>query len=92
MTAILFKNAKLVDPEAGTILSGGLVVRDGKITEVLTQSTDLTEEKLTAVNFDQVIDCERKHLAPGIVDIGVKVCERRRAGPRPWSPVPTQIR
>ncbi|MEO0379696.1 MAG: dihydroorotase [Pseudomonadota bacterium] len=75
MTAILFKNAKLVDPEAGTILSGGLVVRDGKITEVLTQSADLKEEKLAAVNFDQVIDCERKHLAPGIVDIGVKVCE-----------------
>lgn len=75
MSTLFFKNAKLIDPEAGTVTTGGLVVRDGKITEILTQRTDLNEEKLTAVNFDQVIDCDRKHLAPGIVDIGVKVCE-----------------
>ncbi|MEX0311189.1 MAG: dihydroorotase [Tateyamaria sp.] len=75
MTSILFKYAKLVDPEAATVTTGGLVVRDGKITEVLTQRTDLTEEKLTAVNYDDVIDCDRKFLAPGIVDVGVKVCE-----------------
>jgi len=75
VTDTLFTNAQLIDPEAGTVTSGGLVVRDGDITEILTQHTDLTEEKLTAVNFDQVIDCNRKHLAPGIVDIGVKVCE-----------------
>ncbi|MEO0767414.1 MAG: dihydroorotase [Pseudomonadota bacterium] len=75
MTSVLFKNARLVDPEADTVVSGGLVVRDGKVTEVLTQSTDNEGEKLTAVNFDHVIDCNRKYLAPGIVDIGVKVCE-----------------
>ncbi|MEL6807232.1 MAG: dihydroorotase [Pseudomonadota bacterium] len=75
MTSVLFKNARLVDPEADTVVSGGLVVRDGKVTEVLTQSTDNAVEKLTAVNFDHVIDCNRKYLAPGIVDIGVKVCE-----------------
>ena len=75
MTNLLFKNAKLVDPEAGTVLAGSLIVKGGKIAEVLTQRTDIEEEKLTAVNFDQIIDCDRKHLAPGIVDIGVKVCE-----------------
>ncbi|MEO9576427.1 MAG: dihydroorotase [Tateyamaria sp.] len=75
MTTTLFKSAKLIDPEAGTVTTGALLVRDGKIAEVFTQSTDTDEEKLTAVNVAQVIDCNRKHLAPGIVDIGVKVCE-----------------
>ncbi|MEP1353518.1 MAG: dihydroorotase [Tateyamaria sp.] len=75
MSTTLFKNAKLIDPEAGTVTSGAVVVRNGKIADVLTQNTDLDEDTLAPVNFDRVIDCNRKHLAPGIVDIGVKVCE-----------------
>ncbi|WP_299705788.1 dihydroorotase [uncultured Tateyamaria sp.] len=75
MTDILFKNAKLVDPEAGTVTTGSLVVRAGRIVERLTQDTELNAEKTATANFSQVIDCQRKYLAPGIVDVGVKVCE-----------------
>jgi len=59
---ILFENARLIDPEAGTDTLGALMVNDGIIVE--------PEGKA-----DQVVDCHGKCLAPGIVDIGVKVSE-----------------
>ncbi len=68
----LFTNAQLIDPEAGTVTLGAVLVEGGRIKEILTQDIDLTQEKLTAVNS---VDCGGKCLAPGIVDIGVKVSE-----------------
>ncbi|MBU2994172.1 dihydroorotase [Octadecabacter sp. 1_MG-2023] len=59
---ILFENARLIDPEAGTDTLGALMVVDGVIVE-----NDGAP--------DEVIDCGGKCLAPGIVDIGVKVSE-----------------
>ncbi|WP_281984359.1 dihydroorotase [Thalassorhabdomicrobium marinisediminis] len=58
----LFQNARLIDPEAGTDTLGSLMVMDG----VITDDTGTP---------DDVVDCRGKCLAPGIVDIGVKVCE-----------------
>ena len=62
MTA-LFQNARLIDPETGTDQIGTLAVKDGVI--VATAAMDGAE----------IIDCGGKCLAPGIVDIGVKVSE-----------------
>ena len=59
---ILFENARLIDPEVGTDTLGALMVNNGVIVE--------PEGKA-----DQVVDCHGKCLAPGIVDIGVKVSE-----------------
>ncbi len=61
MTTIRFDNARLIDPEAGTETTGSLTVADGMIAE--------------AGTADEVIDCKGMCLAPGIVDIGVKVSE-----------------
>ena len=55
-------NARLVDPEADRISTGGLVVRDGLIEEIFEGSRP-------------GIDCGGRCLAPGIIDIGVKVGE-----------------
>ncbi|MBT8459559.1 MAG: dihydroorotase [Boseongicola sp.] len=63
MSALLFKNARLIDPDAGTDTTGTLAVRDGMIAGP------------TGMGDARVIDCEGKCLAPGIVDIGVKVSE-----------------
>ena len=63
--SILFKNARLIDPEARTETTGDLFVQDGVIAAVGD----------THDTADQVVDCRGKHLAPGIVDIGVKICE-----------------
>ncbi|MCV6593915.1 MAG: dihydroorotase [Silicimonas sp.] len=63
MTATLFTNARLIDPEHGTDTLGTLAVRDGRI--VAPQGLDDAE----------TVDCGGKCLAPGIVDIGVKVSE-----------------
>ena len=58
----LFKNAQLIDPELGTVTTGSLMIEDGII----------VENKGSA---DVTVDCAGKFLAPGIIDIGVKVCE-----------------
>ena len=63
---ILFTNARLIDPEALTDSSGWLLVTDQTITGSGTGTPPLA---------DTVIDCGGKCLAPGIVDIGVKVGE-----------------
>ena len=75
MTLIL-TNARLIDPEAGTETMGCLRVSGGIITEILPQRTDITDEYVPAgTGNDTVIDCRGKCLAPGIVDIGVKIGE-----------------
>jgi len=70
MTTLL-TNARLIDPEALTETLGTLVVADGKITEILTQPV----EKADTFPAGKVVDCEGRCLAPGIVDLGVKIGE-----------------
>ncbi|WP_425101540.1 dihydroorotase [Tropicibacter sp. S64] len=72
MTRTLLTNARLIDPEADAIIEGALVLEAGKIAEILVQSADLSEDHLTDTNR---IDCGGAFLAPGIIDIGVKVGE-----------------
>ena len=55
-------NARLVDPEADRVFAGGLVIADGRIVEVF---------EGPRAGFD----CGGACLAPGIIDIGVKVGE-----------------
>ncbi|WP_417727177.1 dihydroorotase [Roseovarius sp.] len=66
MTQTLFTNARLIDPEAGTDAPGWLLIDKGVIAA---RGTDAPPQAET------VIDCGGHCLAPGIVDIGVKVCE-----------------
>jgi len=58
-----FTNARLIDPVAGTDTLGTLTVGDGVITGINAKPTGT------------IIDCAGKCLAPGIVDIGVKIGE-----------------
>lgn len=78
MTVRLFINAHLIDPETRTEADGYLAVSDGQIVASAMKPTGLTDIAqslgLTVDDFD-VLDCKGKCLAPGIVDIGVKVCE-----------------
>lgn len=67
MTATLLHNARLIDPEAGTVSEGSLLIEAGQIAAFG-----------PAVNTPKgavEIDLGGAHLAPGIVDIGVKVGE-----------------
>ncbi|WP_238370926.1 dihydroorotase [Heliomarina baculiformis] len=68
----LFKNARLIDPEAGSDEHGALLVRDGKILAYGEESEILKD--IDRAGLD-IVECNGKCLAPGIVDIGVKVCE-----------------
>jgi dihydroorotase len=67
MTDTIFINARLIDPVAQTDTLGALRIRDGVIAEIY--DTAKPDVKGTIVN------CAGNCLAPGIVDIGVKVSE-----------------
>ena len=55
-------NARLVDPEGDRVVEGELVIEGGRIREVF-------------VGYRPGEDCGGRYLAPGIIDIGVKVGE-----------------
>ncbi|RBI77018.1 dihydroorotase [Roseovarius sp. TE539] len=67
MTTTLFTNARLIDPEQGTDAPGWLLV-EGRTIRAIGSETATPEA-------DERVDCGGHYLAPGIVDIGVKVCE-----------------
>ncbi len=67
MTRTLLHDARLIDPEQGTDTRGWLLIENGHI--VATSSDAATPEA------EERVDCAGKCLAPGIVDLGVKVCE-----------------
>ena len=66
MTLVL-ANALLVDPETDSTTPGSLVIREGRIAGRHSGSEHPSDS--------EVIDCEGACLAPGIVDIGVKIGE-----------------
>ena len=68
MTATFFANARLIDPVGLTDSLGAILVEDGIIKEIL--DGDARPPKNA-----NVIDCGGHCLAPGIIDIGVKVSE-----------------
>ena len=61
--SLLIKNARLIDPESGTDDIGSVLIEDGVISTV------------GAERGETEIDAGGKCLAPGIVDLGVKICE-----------------
>lgn len=61
MNSLRIANANLVDPETQTVKFGSLTINNGRISG--------------ADTADTLLDAEGQYLAPGIVDIGVKVCE-----------------
>lgn len=61
MNSLRITNANLVDPETQTVKFGSLTINNGRISG--------------ADTADTLLDAEGQYLAPGIVDIGVKVCE-----------------
>ncbi|MFK5996873.1 MAG: dihydroorotase [Rhodobacterales bacterium] len=62
---LILTNACLIDPENGTDKLGTVTLENGKIADVTYGGAPNGE----------TIDCNGKCLAPGIIDIGVKVCE-----------------
>ena len=66
----LITNARLIDPEARTVTDGSLLIEEGRIARII-QGPDTPDAPKGA----RIVDAGGKHLAPSIVDIGVKVCE-----------------
>ena len=61
MTSLRITNVNLVDPESQTVELGNLSIKNGYISA--------NDPSLLS------LDGQGKYLAPGIVDIGAKVCE-----------------
>lgn len=62
------QNAHLIDPEQGSVEKGNLLINNGVIADKGALVSVLNDAART-------IDCAGVYLAPGIIDIGVKVCE-----------------
>ena len=60
---LLLKNANLVDPERGETRLSQIFIENGIISSFENQAAE------------RAIECNGKYLAPGLVDIGVKICE-----------------
>lgn len=63
---LFLQNARLIDPERLTETPGNLLVAEGRIVAL---------GDIPAPEGAEVIDCAGKCLAPGIVDLGVKIGE-----------------
>lgn len=63
---VFLQNARLIDPETLTETVGNLVIDGGRIAAI---------GPMSAPEGARVIDCGGKCLAPGIVDLGVKIGE-----------------
>ncbi|MFK7754784.1 MAG: dihydroorotase [Sedimentitalea sp.] len=70
-----FTNARLIDPELGRMFSGQLVVSSGTIQAVAEDDAPIDAQWLQKLGDVRKVDCRGACLAPGLVDIGVKVCE-----------------
>ncbi len=71
-------NARLIDPCKGTESPGTVIIDDGLIVEVIDNPGRPTVGWLRSRGYSEdaeIIDCGGHCLAPGIVDVGVKVCE-----------------
>ncbi|WP_226626117.1 dihydroorotase [Alloyangia pacifica] len=71
MKDTLLYNARLIDPEAGTVSEGALLLSGGRIKAVVTS----VDEIATLAGQTEARDLGGAHVAPGIVDLGVKVGE-----------------
>ena len=64
----LFQNARVIDPEAGLATEGHVLVEAGRI-------ADIVYSGAPEASGAEPVDCGGLCLAPGIVDLGVKVSE-----------------
>lgn len=69
---MILENATLIDPESERAFSGSVTIKDGLIATIH-EASDAGRQETDA--GARVVDCDGHCLAPGIVDIGVKVCE-----------------
>ena len=72
MTAarVAYLNARLLDPASGLDTMGALLIEDGKIADF---GAELFKDGAPSVS--EVIDCEGRCLAPGLVDMRVQLRE-----------------
>ena len=68
MSTVFLQNAHLIDPQNGTVDQGHILIKEGVIAAWGAIVSAPGKET-------RIIDCAGKYLAPGIIDIGVKVCE-----------------
>ena len=68
---LLLTNARLIDPEAGTEALGAVLIEDGVIARIFDTPDGMPDKSPTL----RRLDADGKCIAPGIVDLGVKIGE-----------------
>ena len=70
--SLLLTDARLIDPEGDTDSPGAVLIEDGAISAVLRDPAEIEDGRRRA---KRVESCNGKCLAPGLVDLGVKIGE-----------------
>lgn len=70
MASILLSGGRVIDPASGVDATGDLLLRDGRIAALATKRGELKPS-----DADQVIECEGKIVAPGLIDPHVHLRE-----------------
>ncbi|MFQ5438567.1 MAG: dihydroorotase, partial [Paracoccaceae bacterium] len=72
MSELLLHNACLIDPAKRREFSGSLEIAKGRISRIVPQDA---EDMHATLSTGKVVDCLGMCLAPGLIDIGVKIGE-----------------
>ncbi|SIS58474.1 dihydroorotase [Roseivivax lentus] len=75
MRPVLIENARLIDPEGDRVFAASVLMEKGVIAEIAEGDGPAPEGLRDRAPAEARIDANGRFLAPGIVDIGVKVCE-----------------
>ncbi|MBL8807354.1 MAG: dihydroorotase [Rhodospirillales bacterium] len=73
--AVAYVNARIVDPAAGTVAAGGMVVRDGLVADIGAHLAKAAALSAAGPHGMETIDCGGKCLAPGLIDMRVQIRE-----------------
>ncbi len=65
---LVFRNARIIDPQAGSVLDGDVAIDGDRI-------VDVQDRPIQVPADTECVDCQGLYIAPGIVDIGVKIGE-----------------
>jgi dihydroorotase len=71
----LLANARLIDPDSREVVTGAVMLEDGRIAKVLTDRAQALDAESGNFPAGNLVDCGGLCLAPGIVDLGVKIGE-----------------
>ena len=89
MKTVYLKNASLIGRDAKVISGQDLFVREGRIDAILPAGSKASNQKREEISPEEIIDCSRYYVTPGLANLHVHTGGGGETGRRPLRlPVP----